>query len=268
MMHENGIHGSNPEENKVESNGVPQPTVESPVASRINSSDTNGNGGFAGAPAIPAGTSVQETEQTVTAESASDTAYQAVSSESAVSERVHPVRLYRIAAFMLGLLLMAGTVLALQRLFFSSATKVELTLYFSDFSRSRLVPVQRTVPVHKGRRALLYKAIQELCFGPVSNDTLPTVPQGTRLLAVWLKGDTAYVDFSRELYLGLSVHGGSEVLAVYSVVQTAVGNVTGIHRVQILVNGNPLPVLRGLVSLSAPLAPRPDLVYSSIRNGK
>ena len=176
-----------------------------------------------------------------------------------------PSRLFRAGAFVLGLLLMAGTFFAVYRALFSPATRMNLTLYFSNFARTRLVPVKRTVPLLKGRAVILKKVIQELCYGPISNDTLPSIPSGTKLHAVWIKGDTAYVDLSRQLYLGLSVQGGSEIVAAYSLVQTAVDNVPGIKKVQILVNGNPLPVLRGLVCLSSPLVPRDDLIFRSIR---
>jgi len=175
----------------------------------------------------------------------------------------HPIsrnRFFRVLQFCLGLVLMAGSAFVVYRLVYTCSDRMELTLYFADFSYSRLIPVKRAVQMELKKAAVLRKAILELCYGPVSNDTLPTVPGGTRLLAVWLKGDTAYVDLSKQLYLGLPDQGGAEVLAVYSLVQTAVDNVPGVKRVQILINGNPLPVLRGLVRISLPLVPRHDLV--------
>jgi len=171
-----------------------------------------------------------------------------------------PVRFYRIGAFVFGLLLMLGSLFAVYALFFRPSSHRVITLYFSNFSRTGLVKVDRFIPEIYGKQKLLHRVMQELCYGPVANDTLPSVPGGTTLLNVWQKGATAYVDLSSQLYLGLARQGGAEILAAYAIVNTVMKNISGIQKVQILVNGNPLPVLRGLVTIAYPLKSRPDLI--------
>lgn len=181
-------------------------------------------------------------------------------SGEAVAAPRPPVPLLRLAAFLLGLLLMAGSCFLLYKMFLAPSARRELVLFFSDFRQERLRGATRTVAAPANEEALLRKIMQELCFGPVSNDTLPSIPPGTVLLGSWIHNATAYVDFSRELYMGLGSEGRAEYLAVYSIVTSVFRNMSGIRNVRILVEGGTLPTLRGLTRIDGPLVPRPDML--------
>lgn len=171
-----------------------------------------------------------------------------------------PAPLLRLAAFLLGMALMAGSCFSLYKLLLAPSVRRDLVLFFSDFRQERLRSATRTVAAPANEEALLRKIMQELCFGPVSNDTLPSIPPGTVLLGSWIHNGTAYVDFSRELYMGLGSEGRAEYLAVYSIVTSVIRNMPGIRNVRILVEGGTLPTLRGLTRIDGPLVPRPDML--------
>lgn len=79
------------------------------------------------------------------------------------------------------------------------------------------------------------------------------VPAGTRLLSVFLKGDLAIVNLSKEFSTNLNGGIDAELLAVYSVVNSILVNIDGIDAVQIKIDGEELPVLRGFVDIEGPL---------------
>lgn len=162
-------------------------------------------------------------------------------------------------AFLFGLALMAASALLVIRLHSPVIGNRQLTLMFADFRYRTLVPVVREVPREHWHRDPLRTVIQALLDGPMNNDTLPVIPPGTKLLGCWQEGSTAWVDFDRTIFLGLSDVADAEVLAVYGIVSTIVRNVPDIERVQILVEGAPRQTLRGLTRVWQPLLPRPDL---------
>jgi hypothetical protein len=155
---------------------------------------------------------------------------------------------------------MAGSCFVLYRLLLVPSERRDLVLFFSDFRQERLRAAVRTVANPADDAALLRILMQELSYGPVANDTLPSLPAGTVLLGAWIHNNTAYVDFSRELYLGLGTEGRAEYLVVYSIVTTVCRNLPSIKNVRILVAGGTLPTLRGLTRIDGPLQPRADLL--------
>jgi hypothetical protein len=79
------------------------------------------------------------------------------------------------------------------------------------------------------------------------------VPQGTKVVNVFVKDNLAIVNLSREVMANL--HGGvdAELLAVYSIVNSILFNLESIDAVQILVDGEKVPTLHGNVDVSIPL---------------
>jgi len=118
-------------------------------------------------------------------------------------------------------------------------------IYFADRNANHLQAEERilasvTNTVEKGR--LIVKA---LIKGPKS-DLTRTIPPGTQLNAFYLgQGGRAYVDLSEnEINNG---PGGckTELLTVYSIVNSLILNVPEIESVKILVNGRETPTLAG-----------------------
>lgn len=167
--------------------------------------------------------------------------------------------LARSGAFVFGLVLMAGTVFLILRLLSPVIGNKHLTLMFADFGYKKLVPVTREVPRELWHRNALTTLVRALVDGPMNNDTLPVVPAGTRVLGCWQDGSTAWVDFDRNVFLGLADTADAEVLCAYGIVNTITKNLPDIERVQILVEGAPRQTLRGLTRVLQPLEPRQDL---------
>jgi len=154
---------------------------------------------------------------------------------------------------------MAGTLLLVFRMLSPVVGNKQLTLMFADLRYARLVPVTREVPREHWHRDALKTLVQALVDGPVNNDTLPVVPAETRILGCWQDGKTAWIDFDRNIFLGLADAADAEVLCAYGIVNTIIKNLPDIERVQILVEGAPRQTLRGLTRVVQPLEPRTDL---------
>ncbi len=101
--------------------------------------------------------------------------------------------------------------------------------------------------------------IEALIEGPAGS-LIPTLGENTKLRTVFISGRTAYVDFSREI---AEAHPGgvrSELLTVYSIVNTLVLNMEEIDRVKILVEGNEAETLVGHIAIAYPLTAQMLLV--------
>lgn len=100
------------------------------------------------------------------------------------------------------------------------------------------------------------KILDRLIKGPAgkpSNALMPVLNPDTRILGVYIDEETVYVDLSSKA--GLSYAGGvrSELLSVYSIVNTLVLNVDGITRVKILLDGNEAETFAGHIDIGYPL---------------
>jgi germination protein M len=127
--------------------------------------------------------------------------------------------------------------------------EVEITLYFSDGDAQYLIPESRKI---KLKDYLAKQAIIELIKGPHNDNLYPTIPQTTRVNALYVSDGIAYIDFSSEI---IEDHpGGStgELLTIYSIVMTLT-SFADIDKVQFLVDGNSGETLVGHVDTSVPL---------------
>lgn len=168
----------------------------------------------------------------------------------------------RACAFLLGVLLLAGTVFALGSALFSGAGRTTVVLYFSNLNRTGLVAVERDIPGAANQRLSAEQLVKELVYGPVDNSVLPVLPARLKVHSVWLSKNTAYVDFDRQFMLDVvgDTIAGAEQLTIFSLVNTLVKNLDGIEKVQILVEGVPVKTLRGLTRIEKPLFPREHLI--------
>lgn len=105
--------------------------------------------------------------------------------------------------------------------------------------------------------------VADLLEGP-GDGGLRAVPQGTRLRQVYVVGSgVVYLDFTSELTERLGGGSMRELLTIYSIVDSVVGNIPEVHKVGILINGRPVDTLNGHVDLRRPLPPDYSLVRRS-----
>jgi spore germination protein GerM len=79
------------------------------------------------------------------------------------------------------------------------------------------------------------------------------VPPGTKVLSVFVRDRVAIVNLSREFSANCRPGPDAEMLAVYAIVNTVLHNVESVDSVQILVDGESLPTLRGHMDIESPL---------------
>ena len=118
-------------------------------------------------------------------------------------------------------------------------------LYFADRFGNYLQAEERqlssaTNTVEKGRLI-----VNALIKGP-KTDLIRTIPLGTRLHAFYLDRDgRVYVDLSDNLINDSPGGCKSEILAIYSIVNSLILNTPEIDAVKILINGREAPTLGG-----------------------
>ena len=131
--------------------------------------------------------------------------------------------------------------------------KSPVHLYFSDRNGHFLRAEQRAVLHPDDPRGLAGSIIQALIKGP-QRDLLKTIPADTRLNAIYITTDrTCYVDLSEAVRKNHPGGSKSELLTIYSLVNSLVLNVPEIEQVQILIDGNQTLTLAGHVDLELPV---------------
>ena len=128
-----------------------------------------------------------------------------------------------------------------------------VTLLFASTDGEGLAREERQVRKMDMLLDQMREVIQELISGPYGV-LVRTIPEGTKLLSVYLLSDgTLVVDFSREIQ---TLHTGGttgEILTVYSIVNTLTMNFKEVEKVQILVDGDEVETLVGHLDLEQPL---------------
>ncbi len=94
-------------------------------------------------------------------------------------------------------------------------------------------------------------------------DSGRSIPRGTRLLGVDVRGRTAYLDISREIRTGHPGGTSAEMQTIYAIVNTIALNFPQIDRVKILIEGRTEDTLAGHIDISAPLAPNRKMINAS-----
>ncbi|MDI6687439.1 MAG: GerMN domain-containing protein [Desulfobacterales bacterium] len=127
-------------------------------------------------------------------------------------------------------------------------------LYFADRENRFLIAENRVV-LHSDEPAELGRTIiKELITGPREREGfMQTIPAGTNLRAFYVTQDgTAYVDLTEEI---TEKHPGgvkSELLTIYSIVNSLILNISEINTVKILVGGDESMTLAGHIDLRLP----------------
>jgi spore germination protein GerM len=138
---------------------------------------------------------------------------------------------------------------------------IAVRIFFPAPEQDGLIPEERSVEFAPELAAQVKNVVAALTSGSTSGLASP-FPEGTGVLEVFLTArGVGYVSLTAE---AAELGGGStsELLAVYSVVNTVVTNFPSIKRVQILVQERMVDTLAGHVDLSRPLAPDYTLMAS------
>lgn len=134
-----------------------------------------------------------------------------------------------------------------------AAGELPLYLYFADPDRPYLSAEERPAPAEKDPVALCRLLVASLIQGP-DKGLVRALPAETLLRAVFIDDKIAYVDFGREIS---DFHPGgilSELMTVYSIVNTLVLDVDGVDQVKLLIDGRDADTLAGHIDIRFPLA--------------
>ena len=140
---------------------------------------------------------------------------------------------------------------------------IERTLDFYYESEDLLLHAERRgLRVPENEAAALGPVLREFLKGPRNPAQARPFPPDVVLRGVYLLPDgNAIVDLGgATLTAGWNTGTHSEILAVYSLVQTLAANFSNVRQVRILVNGQAAETLAGHIRLDRPLRPAPDLL--------
>lgn len=115
---------------------------------------------------------------------------------------------------------------------------IEVTVYFPDTMAQKLLPEIRKISSTDNTAEA---ALKELFSGPKEKDKLPVIPSGLKVPVVTIEGDTANVNFSRELY-NLHPRGSTgENMFIFAITNTLTDSV-GVKKVRFLIEGKPADI--------------------------
>jgi spore germination protein GerM len=135
----------------------------------------------------------------------------------------------------------------------ASSQTTPVHLYFSDRDNHFLMAEERVLKSQQSPEFLARSIVEALIRGP-QQGLVRTLPEETAVRAVYLipKG-ICYVDLTPGV---TENHPGgikSELLSIYSIVNSLVLNVTEIEAVKILINGDESMTLAGHIDLQIPI---------------
>ena len=132
------------------------------------------------------------------------------------------------------------------------SNKIPVHLYFADRNNSFLKSEQRAIHRPDDPAALGRAIVEALIKGP-QRGLVRTIPVGTELSAIFIDSENVcYIDLSPAVKKNHPGGSNSEMLTIYSVVNSLILNVSEIKQVKILIDGNEAPTLAGHISLQNP----------------
>ncbi|MBU1713099.1 MAG: GerMN domain-containing protein [Proteobacteria bacterium] len=130
--------------------------------------------------------------------------------------------------------------------------KSVISLYFADTDNAFLKSEQRSIPRTSDPAELGRVIIESLIKGP-GGGLVRTIPEEASLKAFYITKDgSAYADFTAAIRDKHPGGSSSELLTVYSVVNSLVMNIPKIKRVKILIEGRESMTLAGHMDLRFP----------------
>ncbi len=160
-----------------------------------------------------------------------------------------------VATAMIALLIVGSGLLSIVR-----PGQIRAQLFFADRNYLWLVPESRKYERGDDLVEAIEQMLTDLAAGPVRGGHYPILPDTVRVAAVWTRDATAYVDIDPDIVSALPGGANSELLAVYSIVNTVLHNFRKLKKVQILVGGKRKRTLLGHVRIEDPLRFKPDLI--------
>jgi len=142
----------------------------------------------------------------------------------------------------------------------SSENSRSVTLFFSK-DGTHLTRETRELEPCDTDTACLKSVIDELLNGPIG-ELAETVPEGVVVSYVRIEGDLASICFNNLFLESMPSGSAAEMLAVYSVVNTAAVNFPQIQKVKIEIDDNKTGILHHL-DISEPLIPDYTLELST-----
>jgi len=134
------------------------------------------------------------------------------------------------------------------------------SLYFGDESSDYLIKEFRTVSSVRNPEKMSRLLINELIKGPDAKG-VRTIPEQTRLLAVDFKNDgLLLIDFSKEFTEEHPGGSSSEIMTVYSIVNTLTTNIKDVKMVRITQNGRTLNTIAGHIDCNKTFYPDFEMV--------
>ena len=131
--------------------------------------------------------------------------------------------------------------------------KKRVHLYFADKGNSFLIAEERTISQSPDPAEFGKTIIEALIKGPLEG-LMRTIPVGTTLSALYVTQDgTAYIDLTEEVK---EHHPGgikTELITIYSIVNSLTLNISGINAVKILIGGHESMTLADHIDLRFPL---------------
>ena len=138
--------------------------------------------------------------------------------------------------------------------------KAQVNLYFADDQNVYLRSEQRSVPRPPDPAEFGRVIIESLIKGP-RGELVRTIPEEASLKAFYIAKDGAsYADFTgaiRDRHPGGS---SSEIMTIYSIVNSLIVNIPEIRKVKILIEGEESGTLAGHIDLSSPFSVNTALV--------
>ena len=111
-----------------------------------------------------------------------------------------------------------------------------VSLYFYNEDSQSLMPEGRLIDVKELVEEPYKKLMELLIEGPQNSSLSKTIPDGTKTNKIELKGDTLYIDLSKEFIENHSGGETNESATIYSIVNTMT-NLTEVNAVKILIDG-------------------------------
>ena len=130
----------------------------------------------------------------------------------------------------------------------STYEKITIRLYFTNETGDALIAVERTKP-YNTNISLDKFVVEELLKGPESTTegVYPTINPGTKLISTYVKDHICYVNFDSSFLT--QVYEVDTEIVIYSIVNSLC-SLSGIDRVQIIVDGNTDVLFHGMVPLT------------------
>jgi spore germination protein GerM len=134
-----------------------------------------------------------------------------------------------------------------------AAPTARVHLYFSDTENQFLIAEERTLKSPEDPALFARSIVEALIKGP-QHGLVRTIPENTALRAIYVTHEAiCYVDLTAD---ATENHPGgikSEILTIYSIVNTLILNIPEIEAVKILINGNEPMTLAGHIDMRLPV---------------